>query len=72
MSKCLGASVAQWLSQWLLVLRVRGSILRSPSTFRDLFLGPLRTTQLLHLYHVGLVSINVGSFPARTFGFNNV
>ena len=55
----LEASVAQWLVHWLLVLRVPGSIPRSPSTFRDLFLGPLRTTQLVHLHRVGLVSIDV-------------
>ena len=44
----------------------------SPSTFRYIFLGPLRSTQLVHLYRAGLVSINVGSFPARIFGFNCV
>ena len=43
---------------------------RSPSTFRDLFLGHLRSTQLVHLCRAELVSINVGLFPARTFGFN--
>ena len=51
---------------------VRGSIPRSTNTFRDLFLGPLRTTQLIHYYRVGRVPIIVGSFPARTFGLNCV
>ena len=68
----VGASAAKWLGLWLLVLMFRGSIPRSPSTFRDLFLGPLHMTQLVHLYRVCLVPINVGSFPARTFGFNCV
>ena len=68
----IGASVAQWLGHWLLVLRVRVSIPRSPITFRYLFLGPLRITQSVHLHRAGLEPINVGSFPTRTFGFNCV
>ena len=49
-----------------------GSILRSLSTFSDLFIGSLHTMQMVHLYRVGLVPINMGSFSHRTFGFNCV
>ena len=39
---------------------------RSRSTFNDLFHEPSHTTQLVHWHRVGLVRINVGSFPAPT------
>ena len=40
----------QWLGHWPLMQRVRGLILLSPSTFREIFLGPLRTVQLVNWY----------------------
>ena len=49
-------SVAQLLGHWLLVQRVRGSNPRSPSTFRDLFIGPLRTARLVNWLVLGLKS----------------
>ena len=66
------AWAVQWLGHWPLVQRVWGSIPRSPSTFRDLFIVHLRTARSVHWYWVGLRHGNLGSFPSGAFEFNCV
>ena len=60
----LEAWAVQWLGHWPLMQRIRGSIPRSPSTLKEIFLWPLRTAQLVNWHGDGLGPENLDSFPS--------